>query len=282
MRTEPVLIEADALLERGRAHNAANLLAPFVAGEPENVGAWHRMARARLDLGDPQGALRAAGAAWQLDPDGAESLFWVSRACTALGEHPEAIESAYAACQDDPGNPRLHNRLGEARLAAGQTAEAAEGLRVAVEFAGYDADLYVTYALALFAIGRPLSSREALTKALSLDPAHIGAQAALVRFENAMRGVIDAPTLAVAADEFAETLRVQPRGHLGVRRAPVREAVAYVARVSLVWFLAAFCLVAALDVTGFVVVENSIYVGLMCATVGAGLIERFSRVSPHS
>ncbi|MFC7533331.1 tetratricopeptide repeat protein [Actinoplanes sp. GCM10030250] len=274
MRTEPLLIEADALLARGRAHNAANLLAPFVGREPGNIAAWHRMARARLDLGDPRGALRAAGAAWQLDPDGAESLFWVSRACTALGEHAEAIESAYAACQDDPGNPRLHNRLAEARLAAGQTAEAAEGLRIAVEFAGYDADLYVTYALALFAIGRPLSAREAVMKAFSLAPEHTGAQLALSRFESAMRGVTDAPSLAVASDDFADSLRIQPSGHLGVRIPPTRDALAYVARVSTIWFLAAFCAVAVLDITGFVLAETSVYLGLLTAAASTTLAAR--------
>ncbi|WP_328469791.1 tetratricopeptide repeat protein [Actinoplanes sp. NBC_00393] len=278
MPTEPLLIEADALLARGRAGNAANLLAPFVGREPGNIGAWHRMARARLDLGDAPGALRAAGAAWQLDPDGAEALFWVSRACTALGEHAEAIESAYGACQDDPGNPRMHNRLAEAQLAAGLTADAAEGLRIAVELAGYDPDLYVTYGLALFAIGRPLSAREAVARALNLDPEHAGARTALSRIEAAMRGVVDAPSLAQAADDFAESLRVHPGSHLVTRPSQRRDALAHVARVSMIWFLAAFGVVAALDVTSLVTVPENIYFGLLCATTGAGLVHHFTRL----
>ncbi|MEU4427567.1 tetratricopeptide repeat protein [Actinoplanes sp. NPDC024001] len=277
MSTEPLLIEADALLARGRAGNAATLLAPYVGREPGNIGAWHRMARARLDLGDAQGALRAAGAAWQLDPDGAESLFWVSRACTALGEHPEAIEAAFAACQDDPGNPRLHNRLAEAQLAAGRAADAAEGLRIAIELAAYDPDLYVTYGLALFAAGRPLTAREAVIRALTIDPGHTGARTALHRLEQAMRGVVDAPTLAQAADDFAESLRVRPGDHLTARRSPRRDALNHVARVSMIWFLAAFFGVAAVDVTGFAAVPDNIYFGLLCATTGAGLIHHFTR-----
>ncbi|MBG0561125.1 tetratricopeptide repeat protein [Actinoplanes aureus] len=277
MRTEPLLIEADALLARGRADNAANLLAPYVGREPGDIGGWHRMARARLELGDAHGALRAAGAAWQLDPDGAESLFWVSRACTALGEHAEAIEAAYAACQDDPGNPRLHNRLGEAQLAAGLVADAAEGLRIAVDLAGYDPDLYVTYGLALFAGGRPLSAREAVGRALALNPEHAGARSALTRFEQAMRGVVDAPTLAQAVDDFTESLLVRPGDHLAVRLSPRRDALGYVARVTMIWFLAAFCVSAALNVTGFVAVPDDFYFGLLCATAGAGLIHHFAR-----
>lgn len=277
MRTEPLLIEADALLARGRADNAATLLAPFVGREPGNVGAWHRMARARLELGDAPGALRAAGAAWQLDPDGAESLYWVSRACTALGEHDEAIEAAYAACRDDPGNPRLHNRLGEAQLAAGRVADAAQNLRIAIELAGYDPDLYVTYGLALFACGRPLTARESVAHALTLDPEHAGARAALTRFETAMRGVVDAPTLAQAADDFAESLLIRPGDHRAPRRSPRRDALGHVARVSMIWFLAAFCLSAALDVTGFAAVPENLYFGLLCATAGAGLIHHFTR-----
>lgn len=278
----PILDEADALLALGRAGDVVDLLAPHVGREPEHVGAWHRMARARLELGDPQGALRAAWAAWQQDPDGTESLYWISLACTATGDHAEAIETAATACRQDPGNPRLHNRLGEAQLADGRVADALANLQVAVQLAGDDADLHVTYAVALFAAGRPLSAREAAGRALALDPQHAGARATLARFGTAMRGVVDAPTLAEAADTFAASLLVRPGTSRRPSRHAARDALAYAMRVSFAWFLAALLGVGALDVTGLVVVPGSLYLTLLCGAGMFAVVARLARPAlPH-
>jgi tetratricopeptide (TPR) repeat protein len=275
--TEPLLAEADALLARGRAHNAERLLAPFVGREPENVGAWHRMARARLDLDDLHGALLAAQAAWHLDPYGTESLFWLSHSRSRLGDHAEAIAAAAAACREDPGNPRLHNRLAEAQLAAGLPTDAAEGLRCVADMARYDADLHVTYGLALFAIGRPLSAREALGRALAIDFGHAGARAALKKFDRAMSTAIDAASLALAADDFAESLRIHPGGPSTRRPGPARDALGHVARVALVWFLAAIAGVGILEATGLLVAPTSLYLTLFCAAGTAGCVSNLSR-----
>ncbi|BBH69003.1 hypothetical protein ACTI_56880 [Actinoplanes sp. OR16] len=268
-----ILDEADDLLARGRAGDVVDLLAAHVGRAPQDVPAWHRMARARLELGDARGAMHAAWAAWQQDPDGAESLFWISEACTASGDHAEAIETAANACRQDPGNPRYGNRLGEAQLADGRVGDAVAGLQIAVEMAGYDADLQVTYALALFAAGRPLTAREAAGRALAIDPGHEKARKAIARFETAMRGVTDAPSLAVAADEFAESLRTN-KVHNGAK---VRDAFAYTMRVSFVWFFSAFLGVGALDIMGLVTVPDGIYVTLLCAAGMFALVARLAR-----
>ncbi|WP_229069943.1 tetratricopeptide repeat protein [Actinoplanes sp. DH11] len=275
----PILDEADALLARGRAGDVVDLLAPHVGREPGDVDAWHRMARARLDLGDAPGAMRAAWAAWQQDPDGPESLFWISRSCSASGDHAEAIQTAATACRQDPGNPRLHNRLGEAQLADGRIGDAVAGLQVAVELAGYDADLQVTYGLALFAAGRPLSAREAVARALTLAPGHEGARSALARFEDAMRQVVDAVSLEQAADRFAESLRVRPGAR---RRTAGRDAFAYAMRVSFVWFFTAFLGVGALDLLGLVAVPEGLYLTLLCTAGLFAIVARLARPAlPH-
>ncbi|MEU8659443.1 tetratricopeptide repeat protein [Actinoplanes philippinensis] len=278
MRSELLLAEADALLARGRAHNAERLLAPFVGREPENVGAWHRMARARLDLGDLPGALLAAQAAWHLDPYSPESLFWLSHSRSRLGDHAEAIAAASAACREDPGNPRLHNRLAEAQLAAGLPTDAAEGLRCVVDLARYDADLHVTFGLALFAVGRPLSARESLGRALAIDFGHAGARAALREFDRTMSAAVDAASLALAADEFAESLRIHPGGHPA--RRPGRDALGHVARVALIWFVAAIAGVGILEATGLLVAPTSLYLSLFCAAGTAGCVSNLARPVP--
>ncbi|GAA1610167.1 tetratricopeptide repeat protein [Actinoplanes couchii] len=272
MQTELLLAEADALLARGRAHNAARLLTPFVGREPENVGGWQRMARARLDLGDPAEALVAAQAAWHLDPYGTESLHWLSAAHSHLGDHAEAIAAAAAACREDPGNPRLHNRLAQAQLAAGLPTDAAEGLRCVVDMAGWDADLMVTYGMALFAIGRPLSAREAVGRALAIDFGHAGARSALHAFAAAMSTAVDAASLALAADDYAESLRIHP-GRPPLRRpGAVRSATGYVARMTLSWFLAVLAGAGLLDAAGLLTVPSSLYVALLCAAGTAGCV----------
>ncbi|MEV0901465.1 tetratricopeptide repeat protein [Actinoplanes sp. NPDC049802] len=276
MRTEPLLAEADALLARGRPHQVERLLAPFVGREPENVGAWQRMTRARLDLGDIAGALLAAEAAWRLDPYGTESLFWLSAARSQAGDHAEAIAAAAAACREDPGNPRLHTRLARAQLAAGLPTDAAEGLRYVVDLAGYDADLQVTFGQALFAIGRPLTAREALGRALAIDFGHAGARAALKAFEKAMSTAVDAASLALAADEFADSLRIHP-GRPGTRRAAGRDAVTHVARVSLAWFLAGIAGLGTLEAIGLLTAPPSLYLTLICAAGVAGCVSAVAR-----
>ena len=272
MQTELLLAEADALLARGRAHNAERLLAPFVGREPENIEAWHRMARARLDLADPGGALLAAEAAWHLDPYGAESLFWLSRVRSRLGDHTDAIAAAAAACREDPGNPRLHNRLAEAQLAAGLPTDAVEGLRCVVDLAGYDPDLLVTYGQALFAIGRPLSAREALGRALAIDFGHAGARAALRAFEKSMSTAIDAASLALAADEFAESLRIHPGQPARPRPGTSRSVTGHIAGVALIWFLGVLALAGILEAVGLMTVPLSLYVALLCAAGMSGCV----------
>jgi predicted Zn-dependent protease len=264
VRTEPLLSQADDLLARGRAANAAHLLAPILGRQPENVDAWHRMARAHLDLGDLDAGLRAAKAAWHLDPRGPETLYWLSRAATELGRHREAVDAASAACREDPGNPRLHNRLAQAQLAAGQVGDALDGLRIAVELAEYDADLQVTYGRALFAAGRPLSAREAVGRGLLLEPGHPAAHRTLALFEIAMESVVDAPSLAQAADEFAEAMKVGPDGRVDERAILARDALGYAARVSLTWCLVALLILGVLSGTSIVAVPAGLYLALLC------------------
>ncbi|GIE91683.1 tetratricopeptide repeat protein [Actinoplanes regularis] len=264
MRTEPLLSQADDLLARGRAENAAHLLAPIVGRQPENVEAWHRMARAHLALGDAEAGLRAAKAAWHFDPQGPETLYWLSRAATELGRHREAIDAAVAACQEDPGNPRLHNRLAEAQLAAGRVGEALDGLKIAVELGEHYADLHVTYGRALFAAGRPLSARESVSRALCLDPGHGGAHRTLALFEIAMESVVDAPSLAQAADDFAKSMRVGPNGRVDERAVLARDALGYAARVTLTWCLIALLVLGVLSATSIVSVPAGLHLALLC------------------
>jgi Flp pilus assembly protein TadD len=261
-----LLAQADELLHRGRAGQAATLLGPVVGREPGNVGAWQRLARTRLALGAAAPALDAARNALRLDPGGPESLYWVSAAYSALGRHDLAVAAATTACTEDPGNPRLAERRGRALLAAGRTAEAELVLTAAVEFAHYDPGLHVAHGVALFAAGRPLSAREAYGRALALTPGHPGAERELRRLTGAERAIVDADSLVRVTDEYAESLRVPAGGHPAVSR---RDALGHGAGVLLAVCLTALLTLGVLTVVDGPVVPAGLTLGLFCTAASA-------------
>ena len=270
-----LLDQAGDLLQSGRAGQAATLLTPVVGEEPDNAGAWRLLARARLDLGEPGAALAAARAALRLEPGGVESLYLVSAAYSATGRHELAISAARAACAEDPGNPLLAERLGRARLAAGLVAEAETGLRVAAEFAYYDADLHVAHGVALFAAARPLSAREAYGRALRIDPEHPRAGVELRRLAAAEREIVDAESLVGAADRYAESLRVPAGGH--PEPAAGTAAAAHTGCVTLTVCLAAVLILAVLDLVVRADVPPSLIVALAAVAASAAGVRALAR-----
>jgi len=275
VRTDLLLGQADDLLHRGRAGRAATLLAPVVGEEPGNVDAWLLLTRAQLALRRPAAALDAARAALRLDPHGLETLYWVSAAYTVTGRHDLAIAAAGRACVEDPGNPRLIERHGRALLAAGRLAEAERVLAAGAEIAAYDAGLHVAYGMALFAVGRPLSAREAYCQALVLEPGNPPAAAELRRLSVAERRIVDAPTLVEVTDEFAESLRVPAGGH---RPAPDgRGALAHLATVAFAVCLAAVLVLAVLDRLTPVDVPITLTLAVLCAAGSAAGVTALTR-----
>lgn len=277
VRTDLLLGQADDLLHRGRAGRAATLLTPVVGEEPGNVDAWLLLARAQLALRRPAAALDSARAALRLDPHGLETLYWVSAAYTATGRHDLAIAAASRACVEDPGNPRLIERHGRALLAAGRLAEAERVLAAGVEYAHYDAGLQVAYGMALFAVGRPLSAREAYGQALALEPGHPQAQIELRRLTVAEQRIVDAATLAGVSDDFAESLRVPAGG-----RSPAadgRGALAHVATVAFAVCLTAVLVLAVVDRLTPVEVPASLTLTMLCVAGSAACATALTRFS---
>jgi Flp pilus assembly protein TadD len=269
VHTDLLLDQAGDLLHQGRAGKAATLLGPVVGQEPGNLGAWQLLARARLDLGEPEPALEAARTALRLDPGGTDSLCLVSAAYSALGRHDLAIAAATAACADDPGNPRLAGRRGRALLAAGRIAEAELSLRSAAEFAYYDADLHVVHGIALFAAGRPLSAREAYGHALRIDPGHDRARTELRRLGTAERVIIDADSLVRITDAFAESLRIPAGGRPHHGRGTV---FGHLARTTLIVCLLALVALGIVGVTTDLTVPLALTMTLFCAAGSAACV----------
>jgi tetratricopeptide (TPR) repeat protein len=273
VRTDHLLDQAGDLLHCGRAGKAAHLLTPVVGEEPDNIGAWQLLARARLDLGEAPAALDAARTALRLDPGGLEALYLVSAAYSATGRHDLAIAAARSGCAEDPGNPRLSERLGRALLAAGRVGDAESSLRAAAEFAHYDADLQVAHGIALFAAGRPLSAREAYGRALRLEPAHVRAGHELRRLAAAERSIVDAAALVRVSDAYAESLRVPPGGYLRVDR---RAIAAHLGGVVLTVCLVALLALGVLDLTA-AAVPPLLTLTLLSLAAGAAAVTILTR-----
>ncbi|GAB2569798.1 hypothetical protein Aab01nite_07000 [Paractinoplanes abujensis] len=275
MQSENLLDRAGDLLSSGHAGQAATLLAPVVGAEPGNGVAWLLLARARMALGAHAEALEAARTALNLQPRGIEELFWVSAAYTALGRHDLAVTAAAAASDEDPGNPRLAERHGRALLAAGRTAEASLVLEAAAEIAHYDADVQVAWGMALFAAGRPLSAREAYSRAVRLEPGHVRALAELRRLSAAEQHIRDADSLVRVADEFAESLRV-PAG--GVRKTSETSALGHVATVAFGICLAVLLVLAVLIRVAGVEVPMALLVAMFSITGAAACLTGYTQM----
>lgn len=279
---DPVGVHTDVLLDRagdllrgGQAGQAVSLLTPVVDEEPHNAGAWLLLARARLVLGRPRQALDAARTALRLEPGGVEALYWVSAAYTALGRHDLALAAATTACAEEPGHPGLAERRGRALLAAGRTAEAAQFLGAAAEIADYDADLHVAHGTALFAVGRPLSAREAYGRALHRDPANERAHLELRRLTAAERRIVDADSLVLVTDEFAESLRIPTGGRPSHH--PDRGVPAHVSAVAFAVCLTALLVLAVLASTVDLAVPAPLLAGVACAAAVAAGVTTLAR-----
>ncbi|GIM94998.1 tetratricopeptide repeat protein [Paractinoplanes toevensis] len=277
MHTELLLDQAGALLTSGRAGQAATLLAPVVGKQPGNVDAWLLLARAHLELRQSAEALDAARHALQLEPSGAEALYWVSAAYTASGRHDLAITAASAGCGEDPGNPRLIERHGRALLAAGRVTEAERVMAAGAEFAHYDADLQVAHGVALFAAGRPLSAREAHGRALTLEPGHARAETELRRITAAEQSIVDAESLVRITDDFAESLRIPPGG-IRPHPAPAGGVLTHLATVVFAVCIVALLVLGILDRVGGMNVPSALTLALLCAAGSAACATAISRM----
>ena len=82
------------------------------------------LARVRLELDDPTGALEAADQAIVIEPGAAQALHQRGRALSALKRGDEALDTLQQAHQAEPANGYIANTLGYLLLRQGRTNEA--------------------------------------------------------------------------------------------------------------------------------------------------------------
>lgn len=91
---------------------------------PRSARTCVNLARVRMSLEDPTGALDAAVSALECEPGSSEALHQQGRALAALGRTGEGIEILRKAHEAAPENGYIANTLGYVLLQAGQVEEA--------------------------------------------------------------------------------------------------------------------------------------------------------------
>jgi tetratricopeptide (TPR) repeat protein len=211
METDTALAMAAAQFQRGDAAAAAELLAPVLVAEPDNVRALVLMTHAQLALKKPELAYQAAHQAVQVAPESAEALSALSRAFTGLDRHDEAIDLAYQAMRREPENAYRHNRLAWALLGDGRrTVEAEHAARQAVALDPNEADFRITYAMVMKQLDYTDRARQALHDALALEPGNAVAQHELATLDVTHRNPFALGRLARGASGLAGALRTDP------------------------------------------------------------------------
>ena len=162
---------ADALLDLGRADEAAALLREAIASEPESAHLHAQLAFALVRAERPKEALAAAETAAGLAPH----WEWPHRlravALRALGKAKQAVAAAEEAVRIAPEESGSHEVLADCRLAARQLRGAYEAAERAVALDPASAGAHHTLGDVALERDAPGEAEEHYRRALELDPA---------------------------------------------------------------------------------------------------------------
>jgi len=160
----------------GQKQLAAEAYGELARLYPDGPEPLVQQARLLLDLGDTEGAFRAAEAALELDPEYPEVYQVLGRAHLATGQLDEAIVRFKQAVHLDPYHGYALNNLGLAWLRSGQEALAAEVLAQAAYLLPHVAYVHNNLGLAYERLGRIEEARLAYDTATRLAPKDIKAR----------------------------------------------------------------------------------------------------------
>ncbi len=132
--------------------------------------AWRGRAQARLNLGDPRGALEDLAAGLKAAPGSAELLSARAGAYLSLGRIAEAIKDHDALVRAAPGDPGRWLRRGMAQAVFGDGEAAVRDLTRALELGAGEPMAYAARGAMLLFLGKLAEAGKDLDKAVSLDP----------------------------------------------------------------------------------------------------------------
>lgn len=175
----------DALIElarlSGQKQLAAEAYRELAILFPDGPEPLVQQARLLLELGDTEGAFRAAEAALELDPEYPEVYQVLGRIHLAADQSTEAIIRFRQAVHLDPYHGYALNNLGLTYLQTSQDALAAEALAQAAYLLPHVGFVHNNLGLAYERLGRYEEARMAFDTALRLSPEDLKARLNLQR-----------------------------------------------------------------------------------------------------
>jgi tetratricopeptide (TPR) repeat protein len=179
----------------GQKQLAAEAYAELARIFPDGPEPLVQEARLLLELGDTEGALRAAEPALELDPEYPETYQVLGRAHLAAGQLDEAIVRFKQAVHLDPYHAYALNNLGLAYLQSGQDALAAETLAQAAYLLPHVGFVHNNLGLAYERLGRYEEARMAFDTATRLAPQDAKARLNRERLNREARASVDVQAL---------------------------------------------------------------------------------------
>jgi len=191
-----------ALWKSGRLNEAAAAMEESAKLGSDSIKTLVNLSRIRNEQGDFEGALEAARAGVEIDPQDASAQFLEGRSLLNLGRVDQAVSSLTASLAIDPDNGYVQNLYGLALMRQGHLDQAVASFERA---SALEADLaYVrnNLGMALELSGRTADAVAAYRRGVELDPGHGKVAANLARLEPTLAGGATDPT-APAFEEVA-------------------------------------------------------------------------------
>jgi arylsulfatase A-like enzyme/Flp pilus assembly protein TadD len=164
--------EATAMLNAGRARDAASSLEQLVRADPTNHVFRETLARALKQNGDTARAIALNREAVALAPNDADAWYNLAVALQESGNAREGAIALAEAAKRDPNRPEIHNIRGTALAEAGNLAEAEKEFRATIAADPRNARAFNNLGNVLSAMNRHAEAGDAYRKAIELAPTY--------------------------------------------------------------------------------------------------------------
>ena len=169
--------------KKGKTAEMMAVLKEAVSVSPKNADRQTKLGEALLAEGRVQEAKKAFNTALQIDPDNSDRMTAIGEAYLAGGMAQEAERAFKASIDSNPDNLYVYNRLGIAFRRQKKFQESVNYYKMALEIDPEEENIMYNLARAYLGIGDKNQAKEALQRALALNPDFREAEDLLLKIE---------------------------------------------------------------------------------------------------